>query len=349
MTFSFLRCALPETCNPDRSDSDFYDARFPCVEPRSGGISLDLLRAFCALFLCALCVNSFVSAQTPPRPKITGIASVRLFSADLHAARTFYSKILGFDSATSTCLGVTNPCYAVNGHQRVELQQIAGGAPDNFIAEIAFSTSNLSEMREFLLAHQIQTSPITKDETGTPRFTFKDPEGHPLALVQLPGERFFTPAPHQVSTRILHAGFIVKDLQKERAFYEGLLGFRLYWHGAFPPNERGTSSANEDDWYEIQVPDGEEWIEFMLNISPRADKQERGVQNHFSLGVKSADNAAQHLRVNGAMKFDGPEVGRDGKNSLDIYDPDLSRVEVMDYTPTKDPCCNAYSAAHPKP
>jgi len=87
----------------------------------------------------------------------------------------------------------------------------------------------------------------------------------------------------------------------------------------------------------------------MLNISARADKQERGVQNHFSLGVKNANNAASHLRVNGATKFDGPEVGRDGKNSLDIYDPDLTRVEVMDYTSTKDPCCHAYSAAHPKP
>ena len=301
--------------------------------------------------LCALCVEkiSIIEAQTLPRPKITGIASVRLFSADLYAARAFYSKILGFDTATATCLGVTNPCYAVNGHQRVELQQIAGGAPDNLLAEIAFATPSVSAMREFLVAHQIQAGPMTKDETGTPRFTFKDPEGHPLAFVQLSGERFFTPAPHQVSTRILHAGFIVQDVEKERAFYEGLLGFRLYWHGAFPPAERAASSTNRDDWYEIQVPDGEEWIEFMLNISPRANKQERGVQNHFSLGVKSANNAAQHLRVNGATKFDGPEVGRDGKNSLDIYDPDLSRIEVMDYNPTKDPCCSQYTAAHPKP
>ncbi len=299
--------------------------------------------------LTFLFFSSSLSAQAPARPKITGITSVRLFSTDLHAARTFYSKILGFDTATSTCLGVTNPCYAINGHQRVELQQIAGGAPDNLLAEIAFSTPSVSEMREFLLAHQIQAGPITKDETGTPRFTCKDPEGHPLAFVQLPGERFFSPAAHQVSTRILHAGFVVKDLEKERAYYEGLLGFRLYWKGAFPPAERTSSATNEDDWYEIQVPDGEEWIEFMLNISPRADKQERGVQNHFSLGVKNVNNAAQHLRVNGATKFDGPEVGRDGKNSLDIYDPDLSRVEIMDYSPSKEPCCSQYTAAHPKP
>ena len=317
----------------------------------NSGRSLDrffpLLRGLCALFLCVLCANTFSSAQTP-RPPITGIASIRLYSSDLYASRAFYSKILGFDSATSTCLGMKNPCYAVNGRQRIELQQIAGGAPDNLLAEIAFSTPNLAGMREFLLTHKIEAGPITKDETGAPRFTFKDPEGNPLAFVQST-DRFFTPAAHQASARILHAGFIVKDLAKERAFYESLLGFRLYWHGFFPPAEHSANATDEDDWYEIQVPDGEEWIEFMLNISPRANKQERGVQNHFSLGVKNAGNAASHLRVNGAAKFDGPEVGRDGKNSLDIYDPDFTRVEVMDYNPTKDPCCHPYSAAHPKP
>ncbi|MBS1840704.1 MAG: VOC family protein [Acidobacteria bacterium] len=312
-------------------------------------LSFRAMRGICLFVVLATLFYSHVNAQTTSRPKITGIVSVRLFSADLYAARAFYSKILGFDSATSTCLGMKNPCYAVNGHQRIELQQIAGGTPDNLLAEIAFSTPNLSEMREFLLSHQIQASAIAKDDTGTPHFTFKDPEGHPLAFVQTSGERFFSAAPHQVSARILHAGFIVKDLEKERAFYEGLLGFRLYWHGAFPPNERAANSTNEDDWYEIQVPDGEEWIEFMLNIPANASKQERGVQNHISLGVKNANNAAQHLKVNGAEKFDGPEVGRDGKNSLDIYDPDLSRVEVMEYNPTKEPCCYAYSAAHPKP
>jgi len=156
-----------------------------------------ILRALCALSV--LCVNSciFIStaiSQTPPRPKITGIISVRLYSSDLHASRAFYSKILGFDSATSTCLGMKNPCYAVNGRQRVELQQIAGGAPDNLLAEIAFATPNLSQMREFLLAHKIEAGPITKDETGTLRFAFKDPEGHPLAFVQS-GDRFSRPRP----------------------------------------------------------------------------------------------------------------------------------------------------------
>ena len=345
-----------KTCPPDRSGPPFS-----CVRSSHAGRSREgtpaqfsshpesHIGASLLLLLALFLLPPHSAAQSPARPKITGIASVRLFATDLYTSRAFYSRILGFDSVTSTCIGITNPCYAVNGRQRIELQQIAAGTPDNLLAEIAFSTPSAAEMRDYLLAHKIDAGPISKDQSGSFRFSFRDPEGHPLAFIEQSSERFFTPAAHQVSTHILHAGFIVKDLETERAFYEDLLGFRLYWHGYFPPEEHSKSAANEDDWYEIQVPDGEEWIEFMLNISSRADKQERGVQNHFSLGVKNAANAAMHLRVNGAKKFDGPEVGRDGKNALDIYDPDFSRVEVMDYNSTKDPCCHRYTAAHPKP
>jgi hypothetical protein len=55
------------------------------------------------------------------------------------------------------------------------------------------------------------------------------------------------------------------------------------------------------------------------------------------------------LRVRGAKEFDGPEVGRDGKDSIDIYDPDGTRVELMEFTPVEKPCCTEYTGAHPKP
>ena len=291
--------------------------------------------------LCFLNLNLPFPAAAQSRPPITGIAHIRLYSADLHASSAFYGQLLGLPSGHNTCLGIGRPCFSVNGRQHVELQQITGGAPDNLLAEVAFSTPDVLGMREFFLAQKIAADPILKDGTGTSYFTFRDPEGHPFAFVQETSGGFFTPADHQISTRILHAGFIVKDLAKEKAFYQDLLGFRLYWQGGFQDNGL--------DWYEIQVPDGEEWIEFMLNIPANANRQERGVQNHFSLGVSNANNAATRLRSFGASKFDGPEVGRDGKNALDIYDPDLSRVEIMDFKPTQTPCCHAYTAAHPRP
>jgi len=62
---------------------------------------------------------------------------------------------------------------------------------------------------------------------------------------------------------MLHAGFIVKDRAAEDRFYRDLLGFRIYWHGGF--------KDTGDDWWEIQVPDGTNWIEYMLNIPAKAD------------------------------------------------------------------------------
>jgi hypothetical protein len=103
------------------------------------------------------------------------------------------------------------------------------------------------------------------------------------------------------------------------------------------------------DWYEIQVPDGHSWIEYMLNIPVNPDHKELGVQNHFSLGVKDIHVAAEQLRKNGLQKLDGPEIGRDGKWSFDIYDPDDTRVEFMEFKPAQKPCCHPYEAAHPTP
>ena len=308
--------------------------KFFAPQPRTGIPFLYLIYLLSFLYLASL-------ANAQSRPPITGIASVRLYSSDIHASNVFYGQLLALPSGLNTCLGIGRPCFCVNGRQRVELQQIPGGAPDNLLAEIAFSTPDVARMREFLLAHKIAPGSLAKDGSGAPYFTLQDPEGHPLAFLQQSSAGFFTPADNQISTRILHAGFIVKDLAKEKAFYQDLLGFRLYWQGGFQDN--GV------DWYEIQVPDGEEWIEFMLNIPANADRQERGVQNHFSLGVSDANVAARRLRLSGDNKFDGPEVGRDGKNSLDAYDPDLTRVEIMDFKPTQSPCCHPYTAAHPRP
>jgi hypothetical protein len=54
------------------------------------------------------------------------------------------------------------------------------------------------------------------------------------------------------------------------------------------------------------------------------------------------------LLVSGLATDDKPEIGRDGKWQYDVYDPDLTRIELMELAPTKDPCCNPYTAPHPK-
>jgi catechol 2,3-dioxygenase-like lactoylglutathione lyase family enzyme len=296
-----------------------------------------------SLLSFVLLISANATAQNDaPRPKITGIAYVRLYAADLPKARVFYGTILGLGGDTSNCLGAGASCFSVNGHQSIGLAQITGGTPDNLLAEVAFATADVLGMKRYLAAHGVSTNPVKKNAAGRPYFQLWDPEGHPIAFVQDTGAGFFTAKDEQISARLFHAGFIVKDSAVEDRFYRELLGFRMYWHGGF--------KDTDVDWEELQVPDGSDWIEFMLNIPANADHKERGVQNHFSLGVPSTKSAFERLKVHGLQPGDDrPEIGRDGKWSLDIYDPDATRVEFMEYKPAQEPCCHPYEAPHPKP
>lgn len=277
----------------------------------------------------------------PKRPRITGIDHVRMYASDLDASRAFYTQVVRLASSRAACSRPSKYCFAVNDHQDIEVAAAPATAPANWVAEIGFATDDAKGMHRYLIANGITVTEIVKDSNGTQHFELRDPEGTPLAFTQRNALLKYASSPSQVGDRLFHAGFVVKDMAAENKFWIDLLGFRLYWYGGF--KDDGV------DWYEIQVPDGDNWIEYMLNIPANADKKELGVQNHFSLGTRDAKEAAAQLRKNGAQKIDGPEIGRDGKNALDVYDPDGTRVEVMEFTPTNKPCCHPYSAPHPTP
>ena len=302
-----------------------------------------------APFLAFIFVCLPLAAQgKPARPKITGIDQVRIYVTDLGNSRQFYAKLFGVRPNGGACDDKSGRCFTVGWErdQRIALEHAPVSGTKNWIAEIAFATDDVERMRNYLVAHGVSASKISRYRYGKhiveAHFEVRDPEGNPISFIQRFAYAIDDPGfgdPWFV--RILHAGFAVKDMAAENHFYVDLLGFRLYWHGGF--KDEGI------DWYEIQVPDGDNWIEYMLNISPTADHQELGVQNHFSLGVRDIHAAAEQLHKNGLQKFDGPEIGRDGKWALDAYDPDGTRVEVMEFKPTQKPCCHPYTADHPKP
>ena len=283
--------------------------------------------------------------DNPKRPRITGIDHVRLYVTDVDKSRNFYKSIMGFPERGG-CIGETAACLTIfwDRRQAIELEPARSSEVKNWVAEIAFATDNAAQMRRYLSDHAVKCELVVREKDGSSHFRVADPEGNVVGFVQRNSSVIDDPPPpppNHVGTRLLHAGFVVKDVAAENKFYLDLLGFKLYWYGGF--KDDGV------DWYEIQVPDGDNWIEYMLNIPANADHKELGVQNHFSLGVKDIHAAADQLHKNGLQKFDGPEIGRDGKWGLDAYDPDGTRVEVMEFTPAKTPCCHAYTAPHPTP
>lgn len=309
------------------------------VRNRKRGVVLVLL---CIVFEISTLQSS---SKKPQRPLITGIEQVAIYVSDIHRSSRFYSEVLGLASCPQGA--GPDPCFLVQpGGQRIVLKpaptQTGGAGPKNWIAEIAFATDNVTEMRRYLLSQGLAPGATISGPNGERSFRVRDPEGNPIVFVPRPSPKIADRvASKQIGSHLIHAGFVVKDRKAENHFYVDVLGFRLYWYGGF--------KDDTIDWYELQVPNGSDWIEYMLNIPPNADHADLGVQNHFSLGVKDVHVAAAQLRSHGLEKFDGPEVGRDGKDSLDAYDPDGTRVEIMEFTPVGKPCCHPYTADHPKP
>lgn len=293
--------------------------------------------------LLAFCVIAFSLAiqSRSSGPKIKGLAFVRLNVSDLANSRKFYEETLQLGNHINHCLGAQSVCFRISSSQTLELSQAEVPAGGSFLEQIGFWTDNLEGMHRRLATNGANPGDISSDYDNRKRFEFRDPENHRVAFVSAPLPGSFISWPTQTSRQIIHAGFVVQDMAAENRLYRELLRFRLYWYGGF--------KDQDTDWYEIEVPDGSQWIEYMLNIRPDADKQELGVQNHFALVVSDIHATADQLRKNGLQKFDGPEIGRDGKWSLDAYDPDGTRIEFMEYTPAQEPCCHPYTADHPKP
>ncbi|GAC1357102.1 MAG: hypothetical protein NVSMB3_03640 [Acidobacteriaceae bacterium] len=280
------------------------------------------------------------------RPEITGIAFVRFLAADPAAAKAFYGERLGLQESDAG----TRMQFAVGMRQRIEVDPLASvvsassPAPKSRLEEVGFLTRDVAGMRVFLERHGLKVEDEGAGQIGT-----TDPEGNKVAFVQ---ESKIAPArPTVLSTlgkpgaptsrRIIHAGWEVHDRAAENAFYLKLLGFRPYWYGGM--------QEGRTDWVSLQVPEGTDWIEYMLGAKPDADARQLGVLNHVSLGVKEIDDATKQLIANGWTdpQTRKSQMGKDGKMQLNVFDPDQSRVEFMEFQPRQKPCCSEFTAKSP--
>jgi catechol 2,3-dioxygenase-like lactoylglutathione lyase family enzyme len=293
--------------------------------------------------LCVLLVGLAAPAlaQSPRRPAIVGISHVSLRTADLGKSRQFYGHALGL--AEEQAGDSQHPRFRINGRQFIELIAAGPDAPADRLVEVGFETKDAEAMRRYLGARGVQVpEKITVVADGMRSFDVRDPEGHQICFVQYAAavrHASGSAGEQPVSRHLIHAGFIVRDRAAEDHFYKDVLGFHLYWHGGM--------KASETDWVDMQVPNGTDWLEYMLNVEPNPSPQEAGVMRHLALGVADIKAAVKLVQQRGWPMPEKAEVGRDGKWQLNLYDPDLTRVEVMEFRPVETPCCAKYTGPHP--
>lgn len=303
------------------------------------------------LRLLGLFSATLVSAATPPhaakRPPITGVSHLAVYSTNAAKTRDFYTRVLGAREGTDP-EDSAGKRYYFSARQFVEVLPVPAGHGPSMLAHVAYATSDAAGLRTWLVRHGMTAlSPVQRGAGGERWFTTHDPEGNEVQFVQAASDKTAA-VPSAISGRIIHVGYAVHDRVKQDGFYRKLLGFRPYWYGAFDPSKV--------DWISQQAPDGHDWLEYMM-VGPgsdvplqKVDANELGVLNHLSLGVPNMEAAVTTLYRENRLspRHDGPQMGLDGKWQANLYDPDGTRVELMEFQPASKPCCSVFTADSPK-
>lgn len=286
-------------------------------------------------------------AQQSRRPAITSISHMCLYASDPKASENFYAHILGAAKGPDP-QDPNGARYYFNATQYVEVLPLPANHDISRMGCVAYNTADAAAMRDYLRSLSVQNiGELQTGSDGAHWFETKDPEGNVVRFVQ-PGQTAMPVGGDPIGNKIIHVGYLVRNRSGEDHFYRDILGFRPYWFGAMHPGHV--------DWVAQQVPDGHDWVEYMLvgegSDSPQnPNARQLGVMNHFSVGVTNMEQAVAKLYREDRLpeRHDGPQMGKDGKWQANFYDPDGTRVELMEFQPVMQPCCSPFTAESPIP
>src|SRR5215472_1797823 len=229
------------------------------------------------LALIIVCGSTGVTAQeqstlsgAPKRPLITGIAHIAFQVSDLIKAREFYGELLGYDEPfqirnQDNSLALTY--FKVNERQYIEIFPGLPPDKDDRLMHIAFETTDLEALRVYLMSKGVKApEKVNQGRDGNLNFTVSDPDGHRVEFVQYEPDSWTAQhhgkdmPPTRTSQHMIHTGFTVASASAAMKFYADLLGFREFW--------RGSSDDKELSWINMRVPDGDDYVEFMLYRDP---------------------------------------------------------------------------------
>jgi len=274
------------------------------------------------------------------RPSIVGVAHIALKTDNLDSARKFYTGVLGlqepFHYSEAGHLLLTY--FKVNDHQYIEMFPELTDSKMDRLSHISFETTDAEQMRAYLASQGVKVpEKLEPMRDGNRGFDVNDPDGHDVEFVEFrPGSlhsrNFGKYLPDtRISTRIIHVGVVVKDRAAADRFYKDILGFKVQWHGGM--------KDTDTDWVAMRVPEGTDWLEYMLNVN-NPNPHTLGVMHHLSLGVPDIQAGYKLAVERGYKSSETPKVGRDGKYQYNLYDPNFTRVELMEPKPVQKPCCS---------
>lgn len=324
-----------------------YDAAVQAVRshPQEAKMFRQDKRVYFVLAFLAMLCGWFVQLSraqnqtaAPPRPLILGVAHIAFQVSDLGKARAFYGELLGYDEPfqirqQDNSLALTY--FKINDRQYIEIFPGLPPDQDDRLLHIAFETNDLEALRLYLQAKGVKApDKVNQGRDGNLNFTVTDPAGQRVEFVQYrPGSlhtrnKGRAMSARRISERILHVGLTVADVAAADKFYKDVLGFSEIWRGG-----RDDATLN---WINMRVPDGTDYLEYMLTTG-KPTRQQLGSSHHAALLVSDMQQALERLRerVGDPTQIRTPQVGRNRRWQLNLFDPDGSRIELMEPFPIR--------------
>ncbi len=285
-------------------------------------------------FTTLIALLAFAVRAAELSPHFPGLAHIALQAHDVEKSRAFYTDFLGFAAPcaiTNKDGSIRQVSIKINDRQTVELFPEKEAGTDR-LRNIAFETDDASKAHQVFSAHGVKTSgdPVT-NQIGDVSFTVADPDGHTLEIVQ------YTPAggirldqgkflpDTRISKHMMHVGILVGNLDSALEFYAHLLGGAEIWRGARDPKQL--------NWVNVKLADSDDYVEFMLySEMPNLDKL--GSLHHMCLTVPDVEAAKATLEARATrVGYTRPmaiSTGINRKRQLNVWDPDGTRVELME-------------------
>jgi lactoylglutathione lyase len=266
-----------------------------------------------------------------------------IYVKDLEKTRQFYEQFLGFGEPFTLPKkdgtgGVRIVFVKVNDYQYIEIFNEADRG-EGQLNHISFYTDSADRMFDYLKSKGVapmgNIDKVGKGQTGNKNFNVKDPDGHIVEIVEYQPDSWtarekgkYMPAT-RISDHIMHVGVLVGDLDKSMEFYGGILGFKEFW--------RGSGSPRMLSWVNVRPAEADDYLEMMLyNTLPEAGA--RGTKNHVCLMVPDCRKTLEELKKRAAKGLYTPPEGKameistgiNRKRQINLYDPDGTRIEVME-------------------
>ncbi len=262
---------------------------------------MKMIRLLNTVFLIIIILVNLSFSQ----PKIVSVESVGITVSDLEVILPFYTNVLHFEILSDDTINCSNYSKLMNyqnsivriaklklGNEKIKLIDFINDnskpfpndsrSNDLWFQHIAIITSNMDRAYKWLMNNKVnkiseepQRLPDwNKIAGGIKAFYFKDPDGHPLEILEFPtgkGNKKWHKKTKKLFLGIDHTAIAVSNTEESLKFYQNILGMRVGGKSENYGIEQSKLNNVADAHLEITglITDSGPGIEFLEYLSPR--------------------------------------------------------------------------------